>query len=264
MIELAERPRSTWWGLIRLTPAACWWRLLAVEVLFGAADLAVLTFCTTLGGSGLWAASDTLRLAVSGLIAAWGWSAKLRILDGGHGILSALRPDPRRIGRLAAWLVALDVLGLLRLLIHIDIETYTAVVFSPAMAVVYLGSLYLAFAAALLPMVILLQGQGLRRAWGLSHGGRRTVLRVLPVVLLGALVIEVLEHWQAVVLSTSPQPPYFFLVQAAGLLVRVPLGTLTAVLLYVAFRLSSPVPAGVDGGRSRPTGAAAVPVPRDT
>ncbi|WP_280726749.1 hypothetical protein [Kitasatospora sp. MAA4] len=245
MIESTERAGNTWWALIRGKLAACWWQLLAVQVLFAGAVVAELRLSVALDGSGLRMAGDLFLLAANGLTAAWSWSAVLRILDGGHGILSALRPDLRRVWRLAGWLVALDVFGLLRLLCDIDVNAYVDIAFSPMMKAVLLGSVYLLFAAALLPMAILLEGRGFRRAFRLSHGGWSTVLRVLPVVLIGSVASSGLQYWQTTTLGTFPAPPHAVLVQVAAALGGALKDALTAVLLYAAYRLSSPADSSV-------------------
>ncbi|KQV13944.1 MULTISPECIES: hypothetical protein [unclassified Kitasatospora] len=243
MIESTEQSGPTSSALIREKLAACWWQLLAVELLFAGAGWATLTLCTTSIGPDLLPVRNALFFGASGLGFAWSWSAKLRILDGGHGFLSALRPDLRRIGWLAGWLLALDVIGLLGFLSFVDIDAYADFVFSPAMPAVLLGALYLKFAAALLPMAILLEGRGVRRAWRLTHRHWRTVLRVLPVVVLGRVASDIVHRWLVTAaFQYSPQPSYP-LVQAGALLAGALLDTLTAVLLYTAYRLSPSVTA---------------------
>ncbi len=258
VIEWNEKPDRNWWALIRSTPAACWWRLLLVPVLLAPVGLAVHTVCAGLTDSGLSAAADTVRLAAGGLLAAWGWSAKLRILDGDRGILSALLPDLRRIGRLGGWLVVLDLLGLLELLIHVDSEAYVEVAFSPAIAVIALIALYLAFATALLPMAVVLEGQGVRRSWKLSHGNWRTVVRVLPVVVLGWVATEAIGAWSFMALAGYPAPQRSLLIPAVAFLPQVLLSTLTAVLLYAAYRSAAPGSSRAGHGRREVPDAAAV------
>ncbi|WP_457033502.1 hypothetical protein [Kitasatospora sp. P5_F3] len=256
MIESTEQPRRTGWALAAERLTACWWQLLLVEFLFAGAGWIVLTLCLVFTGTDLLTARDALLLAAGGLGAAWSWSAKLRILDGGHGILSALRPDLRRIGWLAAWLAALDVTGLLDLLSSVDLATYADLVQSPAIGAVHLGGLYLQFAGALLPMAILLEGRGVRRAWQLTHGGRRTVLWVLPVVVLGAIASAVSRQVQVGTLLQHPMPSYLPLVLAGTLLTGVLLGALSAVFLYVAYRQCPP---GTAAGLEQDRPAATVP-----
>ncbi|MFC8452935.1 hypothetical protein [Kitasatospora sp. NPDC057223] len=248
MIEWTERPGDSWWTLVRGSLAACWWRLLVVQVLFGGLAWTLVPLHALSYLHGPWVVTEALQLAAGHLLAAWGWSAGLRILDGGHGILSALRPDVRRIGRLSCWLVALDLVGVLRLLVYVDGGAYTDIVFSPAMSAIQLASLYLAFAAALLPMAVLLEGRGLRRAWRLSHGGLRAVLRVLPLVLLGTFATEALQYAQIVALGTYPRPSYLVPLQAAAFVLGVLGGALTKVLLYAAHQVSSR--AGRDDSRA--------------
>ncbi len=236
MIELTEQPRTSWWTLVRGKPAACGWRLLAVQLVFAVAGAGELRLRVALQGDAPRVVLDLALLVVGSLTAAWSWSAKLRVLDGGRGIPSALRPDLRRIGRLGGWLAVLDVFGLLRLFSDIDIDAYVGLVVSPLMNAVRLGYLYLLFAAALLPMAILLEGRGIGRAFRLSHGRGLTVLRVLPVVLLSGLVTSVLQQWQIMTLGTLPEVSSIGLVQVAALLIEVLKDVLVAVLLYAAYR----------------------------
>lgn len=257
MIELTEGAGLSWWAIVRGKLAVCWWRLLAVQALSGLIGFAVLTLCLGLGCPPV--ARDLVLLAEGGLGAAWSWSASLRILEGGHGFLSALRPDLRRMTRLWGWLVALNLLDLLRLLGDVDGGAYFDLIRSPVAKVILLAFLYLAFAAALLPMAVLLEGRGFRRAWRLSHGGWRTVLRVLPVVVLGLVASEALKYSQLVAgLGMFPPPSYLPLVQAAAFLAGALKGTVTVVLLYAAYRLAEPGPVGADPERTRPAGRSSV------
>lgn len=233
-----------------------------VQALSGAVILAEAMSYPFLRDHSSWVTARAVLLAATGLTAAWAWSATLRVLDGGHGVLSALRPDLRRIGRLWPWLVLLDGEGVLDLLAAVDVDTYVRVYFSPVMPVVLVVFLYVSFAAGLLPMAVLLEDRGVGRAWRLSHGGRRAVLRVLPVVVLGLLLTEVMDYLQvSVLIALRPgQVGGLLLLRVLVLAAHALQGALTAVLLYTAYRTSVPGPPGPpgDGGeRIRPAGAPA-------
>ncbi|MEV4611384.1 hypothetical protein AB0K43_02110 [Kitasatospora sp. NPDC049258] len=255
MINVTERPGASWWALVRGMSAACWWRLLVVEVLLAVAGLAVTTVGWMLVGAGLPPVGYLVVLAAGGLAAAWKWSAALRILDGGHGILPALRPDPRRTGRLWLWLVALDLAGLMTLLEFVGGPLIYSLDLPTVLPAIELASLYLAFAAALLPMAVLLEGRGFGRAWRLSHGGWRAVLRVLPVVLIGSAASSALEQGQIGAIGSYPPPAYLLLLQPVAALIGALLSTVTTVLLYAAYRLSAPHPATAEHQQARTAGA---------
>jgi len=238
VIELAERHGTGWWALIRERLAACWWRLLVVEVLFGAAVMIEQMLGLLLKRFDLGLAGDLWMLAAGGLATAWRWSTELRILDGGHGILPALMPDLHRIRRLWGWLVALNILGLLDLLIYVDSGLFANYVTSPLWDAVRFGALYVSFASALLPMAVLLEGRGADRAWRLSHGDWRTTLRVLAVVLLGSLASAVLHYAEGIARGPLASASRLLLVLVAALLIYVMLSVLTTALLYAAYCLS--------------------------
>jgi hypothetical protein len=179
---------------------------------------------------------------LGGLVSAWNWSTTLRILDGGHRIGSALEPDLRRTARLWGWLVVLGGIDQLGLLALFGSQTYSDPVLSHTLDAFKLLALYLSFATALLPMAVLLEGQGLRRAWHLSHTGWPTALRVLGTLLLTAVVTSLIHEPQIMALSSYPYPSYLVPLQAAGVLAIALARVVVAPLLYAAYRLSPLVP----------------------
>ncbi|WP_030244700.1 hypothetical protein [Streptomyces sp. NRRL S-350] len=234
--ELRDGADTRGWALVRGKTAQCGWRLLAVHLVFAAVGWGELKLWERLGEAGLWHTRDIAALAVHGLAAAWCWSAGLRILDGGTGLASALRPDVARVARLGGWLVLLNVTGVLGLIADIDVDAFAGLVFSPVWKAVALSCAYLVFAAALLPMAVLLEGRGVRRAWRLTHGSWRTVAWVLPVVVLDALASAVLTSLPLTAAGVYPRPSSYPLLQAAALAGGAVKGAAVAVLLYAAYR----------------------------
>ncbi|MFE0459500.1 hypothetical protein ACFW1A_09595 [Kitasatospora sp. NPDC058965] len=241
MIISTERPDRTWWALTRGNLAAHWPQLLGVQALFAAAGLAVWVLRAGLESADLFLAGSVWSAVADGLLAAWSWSTVLRILDGGHRVGSALRPDLRRTARLWGWLVALGGLDQLGLLSLLGPGVYGDLVLSHAMAVFQLAALYLSFATALLPMTVVLEGRGLRAAWRLSHGSWRTALQIVAALVVGGVLAELAELPQAAALSSYPYPVYLPLLQAAGLVLTTFGRVLTAPMLHAAFRLRRPV-----------------------
>ncbi|MER7754204.1 hypothetical protein [Kitasatospora sp. NPDC097643] len=241
MINTGERADRSWWALVRRTTAASWWQLLLVHTAVAGAFLGLEKLSTQLLRSGELSGAHLLTVVAGGLVTAWGWSVSLRILDGG-GLLRALRPAPLRLGRLWCWLVALNISGLTVVVVMSDLTTYSTFLISPEMKAIQLLTLYLAFAGALLPMAVLLEGRGIVRGLRLSHGGWRTVLRVLPVLLLGWIVSGVMNERETLALVVYPRPTGIVAEQVERFLVEVGQGALTAILLYAAYRLAAPKP----------------------
>ncbi|WP_441246400.1 hypothetical protein [Kitasatospora sp. McL0602] len=235
MIDEGGRPGGAWWGTVR-TAFGVGWRLLVVQVVFSAVGVGGQWVGWALQRAGMGLAGYVVMLLSGGLAAAWGWSAKLRILDGGHGVAAALRPDLRRVGRLAVWLVVLGLVGLLEVLRYLDVRLYVDLVVSSAILPIQLGALYLAFGAALLPMAVLLEGRGFGRAWGLSHGDWRTALRVLPVVLVHSFLSAMLEQVQLVELASHTPPSELLPAYVLSCVLAALLALVTTVLLYAAYR----------------------------
>jgi hypothetical protein len=86
---------ASWGQLVRGRLAACRWRLLVVQLLVSAAGFGVLFGAVALRNLGQPAVSQVVLLTAASLLAAWGWSASLKILDGGQGLWPALRPVAR-------------------------------------------------------------------------------------------------------------------------------------------------------------------------
>jgi hypothetical protein len=238
VINVTEWPEQSWWALIRGKLTACWRQLCLVQLLFAGLGLAVWAARTWLDVLGQLLAGSVWSAVAGGLLSAWNWSAVLRILDGGHGVRAALAPDLRRTGRLWAWLTVLGGLDQLGLLALVGPGAYTSLVFSHLLDALKLLALFLAFASALLPMTVLLEGDGLPRAWRLARSGWPTALRIIGTLVFGAVLLQLVELPQAAALSGYPYWIYFPLLQAAGVVFTQLGRVLTAPMLYTAYRLA--------------------------
>ncbi|MCP2314343.1 hypothetical protein [Kitasatospora paracochleata] len=237
MIESENRPGSPWWGLFRAKVAACWLRLLVVQLLFSVAYVAGWLLQAVVDWTMPPPTGYLLLLALNGLIAAWNWSTQLRILDGDADLMTALLPDVRRITRLWGWSLLLSLPGQSGLLVYVlDDRTFGDFMFSPMPIVVGLCSLYLSFGASLLPMAILVEGQGIRRAWRLSHTGLRVVLPLVALVLLASLSFPLLQ--QVVIATVDGSGNIALVIQLSLLVANLGLQPLTTAVRYVVYRLS--------------------------
>ncbi|MFD7731128.1 hypothetical protein ACFV6F_12180 [Kitasatospora phosalacinea] len=220
---------SAWWALVRESAAACWWRLLVVNVVF----LVAVNVLNALVGSAGAApeAAAVLLFAAGSVLSAWRWSAQLRVLDGESDPLRAFRTDRSPVLRLALLSSAVNLPGLLWVLSVLFPGGYESLA-RPLLPVLDPIALYLAAVAAMLPMAVLLEGRDLRRSWQLLHGSWASALRI-GLVVLG----------QAVLPRVVP-----------GTILMLLLDPACAVLLYASYRLS--LREG-GGGSERGGGAAA-------
>ncbi|MFB9366267.1 hypothetical protein [Kitasatospora albolonga] len=220
MIDATNVPGAPgWWDGIRSIPAGRWGLLLAVH-----AVAAFLASAVYLGQS------FAAALLLGGLVAAGAWYAVLRILRPG----SEAPPAPGRLPLLWAWLVLLDLPGLLDALRDLDGVTVSAQLRALA-SLVDLGLRYL---FALLPVVLLLEGRSPLRAVRLLHRSRRTVVPVAAVVVLGFVAEQVFQY--VLFASTLDAAPGEFAPQLTGtLLFAAVRGALTTATLYVTYRLAT-------------------------
>ncbi|MFE1319508.1 hypothetical protein [Kitasatospora phosalacinea] len=222
---------SAWWAVVRELAAACWWRLLVVNVVF----LVAVNVLNALVGSAGAApeAAAVLLFAAGSVLSAWRWSAQLRVLGGESDPLAAFRTDRSPVLRLALLSSAVNLPGLLWVLSVLFPGGYESLA-RPLLPVLDPIALYLAAVAAMLPMAVLLEGRDLRRSWQLLQGSWASALRVGLVVLGQAALTRVVP----------------------GAVLMLLLDPACAVLLFASYRLSLREGGG-EGGGGRRGGAAA-------
>ncbi|MFI5532858.1 hypothetical protein ACIA8O_30420 [Kitasatospora sp. NPDC051853] len=226
MTDANVRAVPDWWGSVRSIPAGGWVLLLVLH-------LVVIVLVDTLFLAG----SFTAVLLLGALVAAGAWYAGLRVLHARHGAV----PDLRRLPLLWAWLVLLDITGLLNLRFDADVLVPG---YLPAVA--SLADLALRYVFALLPMVVLLDGRGPLRAVRLLHRSWRTVVPVALVVVLGFLSEQVVQLVLVTATTGYQRPDGFVALMVGNLVFSTLRAVLTTAVLYTTYRLATadePLPA---------------------
>jgi hypothetical protein len=211
-------------------------RLLAVELILTVGGLLVaLPWLLADVAANLTVAAVAVMLfaVVGSFLTAWSWAAVLVILSQDTSgdsprvtVGQALREGLRGGGlRLWAWLMVLQGFNFPSLLIFFDADLAVAYAQSPGSMVWQGLSWYIAFATALLPMVIVLERSGIRRAWRLTHSRLSTAIGIVALLALDEAV-----DWM---LNKLPSGPTEIL---TSLVISIPLSVLVAVTYYVIYR----------------------------
>jgi hypothetical protein len=139
----------------------------------------------------------------------------------------------RGVLRLWGWLLPLQVFNLTGLLIYWDADLAVAYLRSPANALVDGLSWYAVFATALLPMAVLLERRGLRRAWLLTHSKLSTAAGVVAMLALGWGVDWLLDRFLSGLAESL-----------TSTVVGIPLAVLTTVGYYALYLAHTGEPTG--------------------
>lgn len=175
---------APWLGQIRWYLTVYGRQLLIIQAVLGVGHLLL-----TIGGLFViwrtYGLAAYFGLAVVGtFLAAWGWSASLAVLHRECGVAQALKAVDRHVIRLWAWFFVTGLLTSVQsLLVLADQERAVAYLFSPWPTVALVVGWYVSYATALLPMAVIVEGQGIKRALQLSHGGGwETVVRIAGIM----------------------------------------------------------------------------------
>ncbi|MFD8477850.1 hypothetical protein [Kitasatospora sp. NPDC059673] len=252
MIIEGTREGASWWGIVKSRAAAGWWRLLLLALVPLLAEWAV-----QFGGAAVrapLAITLVLPVLVGVAVSAVVWAPKLEVLSGRRGLLGTagagvavlavalLVPQARRLVITASFLIPESAVGARS-------NVFATLVLPPGGAVLELAALLGSLALTLLPMAVLLEGAGVRRAWAVLRGDWRTVLRAVGITLIPAMVSSLVLS--ALISSPAIGFDHAFVItmQLTQALINALMDSVTAVLLYATWQRAAVVRGGNGAAR---------------